>query len=639
VLGFQSRNSYPRRVPRQPKVVPFPKPPEPADTWQVGFVRYPAWVEEDGEFFRPRVALAVSAETGRIGTSPLDRNGGDDVEAVKAAMDSLEEAAGTRPATIEVEEQGVADALAEVFAGRGIEVICREGLPLLAEPVRELYRKLAAEEPFDSATDVPGVTMDHLRGFAEAAEVFRRAAPWRHLDSSDVIELAQPRPGPNVRFASVLSAHGQLGLGFCDDRDLLEFGPDEGEQAVERLADRSLWSVTYCEPWEIPIAEWDGWIGSKLPIHPDGRIPAAIQYGPKRRIRRASSKMLAFFEGLFRALAETTEEELDSGAWSKTVDTALGALELNLSLPDILDPPPRDPNVQGRFNPLRHGMVMDDIRQLLEEQEFETGEEARAFIERELVGKKVPAPRGDGPEDEARELALEAMDTPGRLGIVLARRALDLDPNSTIALIALAERAPDNASAVERYRLAVEAAERELGPEIFERHVGDFWVLARTRSYMEARNGLADALWRSGARQDAVDHYVELLRLNPNDNQGIRFTLAPALMMTGADRAAEELLASYPEEITAAHAYNLALVAFRLEGDGKKARKRLAEALERNPHVADLLTGRAEFPDELPSAYQAGSRDEAVLYFVDAEEAWATTPGALEWLGAVHGEQ
>ena len=64
-----------------------------------------------------------------------------------------------------------------------------------------------------------------------------------------------------------------------------------------------------------------------------------MQYGPKRRVRRASPKMLAFFEGLFRALAETTEEQLDPGAWETVVETSQGRLALSLSLPVLLGEP------------------------------------------------------------------------------------------------------------------------------------------------------------------------------------------------------------------------------------------------------------------------------------------------------------
>ena len=43
---------------------------------------------------------------------------------------------------------------------------------------------------------------------------------------------------------------------------------------------------------------------------------------------------------------------------------------------------------------------------------------------------------------------------------------------------------------------------------------------------MRARVGLVHALWTAGRRAEAVQHLQDMLRLNPNDNQGVRYTLA-----------------------------------------------------------------------------------------------------------------
>jgi len=614
------------------KVLHRPAAPATGDTWQIAYMRYPGWTEDDDGFYRPRLVLAVSAATGNIGASDLVRPDDLRFELVQAAMDSLEEAAGGQPATIEVDDPELADAFENLMEGRGIDVACRDELPLLAEPIREMCRELKADEPYGSNTEVPGVTIEHLRAFAEAADCFRRAAPWCHLESSDIIEVGAPRPAPNVRFACVLSDHDQLGLGLAEDRSFLESGPDDEESVLDQIGDRSLWSVTYHDPWEVPILEHDAWLEHGLATDPDGRLPCAIQYGPKRRVRRASPKMLAFFEGLLRALAETSEDELDAGEWRKAVETSQGTLELALSLPDVVAPPAPVEDEPPLFNPLRSAAAMDSIRELLQEQDFESEEEMRAFLDRGLVGKEIPQPRIDGPKDEARDLALEAMDTPGRRGVALARRALELDPDSPIAHLALAERSSDPEIAVERYLEAVAAAERALGPEIFREGAGSFWGISETRPYMEARKGLGDALWLNGQRREAVEHYSDLLRLNPNDNQGIRDQLAPALMVLGDDKAAEKLLDRYVDDFTAASAFNRALVTFRRKGDTKAAQERLAEAFERNSHVPEFLLDRLEFPPELPGGYTLGSIDEAVFYIMAAGQAWTETPGAIGWL-------
>jgi tetratricopeptide (TPR) repeat protein len=320
------------------------------------------------------------------------------------------------------------------------------------------------------------------------------------------------------------------------------------------------------------------------------------------------------------------------------VDTSQGPLELELSLPDVLappEPPTRAERGPMQLDPLRQAALMDSISKLLESQDFDSVEEMEAFLEREIVGREPPQPEIEGPQDEARELALQALDFQGRRSLALVRKALELDPNCAHAHLVLADRAHDTETAINHYRDAIAAAERTLGPEIFEEEAGFFWGISETRPYMQAVKGLADTLYWSGQYDEAAEHFTELLRLNPNDNQGVRDILAPALMLVGDNTAAQRLLDEYSEDETAAPAFNAALVAFRRRGDTKVARKRLARALKRNTHIAPLLLGRTEMPDELPSGYTLGSVEEAAYYFSCAALAWANSFGALDWLAAV----
>ena len=224
------------------------------------------------------------------------------------------------------------------------------------------------------------------------------------------------------------------------------------------------------------------------------------------------------------------------------------------------------------------------------------------------------------------------MDLPGRRGAVLAKKALKLDPESPVAHLALAIHTSDPISAVGHHRTAVTLAEKDLGPEVFADDVGHFLGLVETRPYMEARKGLADCLWASGDHHEAVEHYAELIRLNPNDNQGIRDRLAPAFLALGLIDEADELLEAYAEDPTASHAFNRALLAFQHSGDAETSRHMLDQAIEVNPHVPDILLGRAIMPAEPPDGYTIGSFEEAVVYFLNADEAWGETAGALDWL-------
>jgi hypothetical protein len=170
---------------------------------------------------------------------------------------------------------------------------------------------------------------------------------------------------------------------------------------------------------------------------------------------------------------------------------------------------------------------------------------------------------------------------------------------------------------------------------MFAEEVGHFWGIMETRPYMRARHGLAEVLWHMDERQTAIAHLKDLLRLNPGDNQGIRYILAGRLLAVGDDAALEHLLAAYPDEAGALWAYTRALHAFRRHGAGPQADRALRRAFAANAYVPPYLLGARPFPKQLPSYYGIGDENEAVVYLVESVEGWLETPGALEWLSAV----
>src|SRR2546430_10453841 len=107
---------------------------------------------------------------------------------------------------------------------------------------------------------------------------------------------------------------------------------------------------------------------------------------------------------------------------------------------------------------------------------------------------------------------------------------------------------------------------------------------------MRARFGLALALWTAGRRDEAVAHLMDMLRLNPGDNQGVRYTLAGFLIFLDRDEDLDRLLQHY-DEGSAAWAYTRALLAFRRHGDTPEARQMLREARKTNRHVPAYLLG------------------------------------------------
>jgi tetratricopeptide (TPR) repeat protein len=238
------------------------------------------------------------------------------------------------------------------------------------------------------------------------------------------------------------------------------------------------------------------------------------------------------------------------------------------------------------------------------------------------------------PLKEAQDIIYDAWEvTDPKRRIALAWKALEISPDCADAYVLLAEEAASSLTeALNLYRQGVEAGERALRKDAFEEDIGHFWGTLETRPYMRARAGLAECLWASGKHDEAIQHYKDMLRLNPNDNQGIRDLLMPRLIEMERDEEAEVLFEEYHDDGMAFWIYSRALLDFRKMGDSEMLRKSLAAALKKNKHIPAYLLGRKKIPRFLPEYYSPGDESEAIFYRKENLKAWKTTRGALNWL-------
>ena len=238
--------------------------------------------------------------------------------------------------------------------------------------------------------------------------------------------------------------------------------------------------------------------------------------------------------------------------------------------------------------------------------------------------------------EDAQDIMYQAWEAPTlKKAIALAKKALTVSPDCADAYNLLADyTAKSLEEAYNLYRQGVEAGERALGEKTFVEDVGYFWGILETRPYMRARAGLAKCLWKLGQREAAVEHYWDMLRLNPGDNQGIRDSLMLCLIILGRDKDAEKLFKQFKDDGMAMWLYSRTLLDFRKHGDNPKSDKSLKAALEENLHVPDYLLGRKKLPQNLPGYYGWGDDNEAVLYVHENLAAWKTTPESLEWLAS-----
>src|SRR5450755_625301 len=237
------------------------------------------------------------------------------------------------------------------------------------------------------------------------------------------------------------------------------------------------------------------------------------------------------------------------------------------------------------------------------------------------------------PRYRAEDLVYEAWEAAGERRVALAREALALWSDCADAYVLLAQAASSLEGARELLEQGVAAGERALGRRVFREDVGDFWLIFETRPYMRARAALAATMWRLGRREEAVEHQRELLRLNPRDNQMLRYRHAHWLLELEVYNELEALFAVYAEDRVPGFVYAKALAAFRCRGgDDAGARRLRAEARELNPRIPVYLTGRKKLPVPRPAYTVFGEESEAVDYAAGGGELWASVPGALAWL-------
>jgi len=233
----------------------------------------------------------------------------------------------------------------------------------------------------------------------------------------------------------------------------------------------------------------------------------------------------------------------------------------------------------------------------------------------------------------AEDLVYEAWEGAGPRRAELARKALALWPDCADGYVLLAQATSSLERARELLERGVAAGERAVGRRVFVEDAGDFWLIIETRPYMRARAALAAVLWRLARREEAVEHQRELMRLNPRDNQGLRYRQANWLLALECYDELEELFAAHAGDGNApGFTYTRALAVFARRGAGAAACALLGEARELNPHIPSYLTGRKKLPVKRPTYTVFGEESEAVDYASGAGELWGSVPGALAWL-------
>ena len=332
-----------------------------------------------------------------------------------------------------------------------------------------MVRHFSGRVPHPIPLEGPGVTLDRMRAFAEAGAAFYRAAPWQYLTDMDLIEIEKPDAPQTCRLATVLGAGGvTFGLGFyATIKDYARARKIDRPGAGGAPLPNDMWHLTFGPITELSTYDPDLWEDHDLPVAGAQAYPYVLGLMTSRQVVRANAGELAFVEGLLRALARTTEHQIDSGRWESRVDTFDGPMTFTLALPDLLEPPTPKELIDRGYEPEQRGMEsgLAQMHRYFEEHPAANMDEMNAVLQEKFAGK---APDNIGcqprtPLEKAQDLCYKAFDARGRRCVQLARQALEICPDCADAYVILAEHAGSYQAELAFCNQGMQAGQRALG--------------------------------------------------------------------------------------------------------------------------------------------------------------------------------
>ncbi len=407
-----------------------------------------------------------------------------------------------RPAQIDCNDRQFADDLNRHLDGSGTVVHYRAKMGDWNTVVRELAEHVQSVAPpsLPSLREV-GCSDDQLREYAAASAEFYRAKLWEVLDDTDLIKIETPKPPRVMKHAVVLGAGSQsYGLGFYQD--------DEGHYGLmaQDIDPRqmSLFSFVYESPADVGSEDTDLWKELDLPLETGEAFPDANLFSPDGP-RRPTPKEIDFLTIVLKGLASTTEEELDSGRWTKWVQVSGNRRKCAFSIPNLVDPPDRAEWIRRGKMPDRRGHEIH-FRRVQEFLDSVGGDmdidELNEAINSQFTGRSlddIELPRNT-PAERAEALYQDALGCFGRRRVLLAREALTEDPTHVEAGILVAESTRAVDARIEMFQNAKQAAATALGKGMKEL-AGEFWGFHETRPYMRACQGLSRRVCRRWSTQ------------------------------------------------------------------------------------------------------------------------------------------
>jgi len=221
--------------------------------------------------------------------------------------------------------------------------------------------------------------------------------------------------------------------------------------------------------------------------------------------------------------------------------------------------------------------------------------------------------------------------------IALLRAALERDSDCSPARIEIADLEFQQGNWKVCLAAYEEVARREL-PRWQTRNP-HWWANRETRPLLRALYGRGMTLWHQGRHPDAAAQFENLLALNANDNQGVRFYI-PLLHLLSEDQdAAAAYFLRYESDYPDDYAEPSFLFGWGLclaqNGHETEARDKYAAGILKNIYIAPMLLEEPEPPRSIWHPNDRAEPNYAAEFIDSYAVLWDREPGALRLLREV----
>ena len=622
--------------------------PQTRDTWMFGMRRLQTWIngEADGPF-RPYMYLILNLDSGAILAAEIGR------EPTQQAVEELLFSAMTapkkelkirpqRPDRIFFEDRELARALAPILQEINVQAKYRHQPEIIDEVVDIFHSHMSEGKPTTPGLlSQKGVNPNLVSSLFAAAADFYRAEPWIDLANQDVLAVSVP-PQDDPYYVIVMGQGGvEYGLSLYKSWQDVERQFGAHDYILDKISPEGSNALFFNEITEVPFDDLDaielyGW-----EVADPQAYPVPMIFTTDGEALRPDRELLIWYEAAMRAIPRFVEEHLrldEMGSLQPAeadiqVKTDDGTKKVHIKYPG------------GELSPELRAPLSENYPDEFELDELGLDEfdlpESPAFDRRAMEGDLAHmfgvsgAGKLDSKVLKAQDIMYDAWEesNPAKR-ISLARKALKVSADCADAYVLLAEEQAGNLKqSFELYQQGVEAGRRALGKKFFKENEGFFWGMVETRPFMRAMQGMALSLWGMNRNTEALEVFKEMLRLNPGDNQGMRYSLLELLLEMKREEEMRQLFAQYEDDWSAIWKYTQALLTFRTAGESKRANQALDEAFKQNSFVPAYLLGKKRLPVRLPETIGMGDETEAMDYASHYLNYWRKTPGALEWLG------